>query len=430
MDFKLNIMNIYIHTFGCKLNKYESERLSHELKSLGFNITSLNESDAVAINTCTVTKDSDTKLKLYLEKLRKDKPIFLIGCYVSKKDAQNNELIKSKNIFPITNDEKENASKIIYENLIKTKIDNTEKSKLFFPQDQSRAFIKIQDGCSVFCSYCIVSHVRGKNKNINPNELYKAIEDASKNNYKEIVLTGLNLGSYNFENTTFSSLIENSMETCAKFGVRLRLSSIEPIYFDEKLIKLFNKKNQKLLAPHVHIPLQSGSDKILKLMNRRYDSSFFLNIIENIYKENEDISITTDVMVGFPNESELDFLDTYNVCEKSQFLKMHIFKYSKREGTKAYDMDNQVGIRQKTKRAFSLNTLNSTLEDKKYKSFLGKSMDVIVESVCGENIYEGTSGEYLKVRLHSEEQLHKKMLTEVVAKEYEKRIILAEHIKK
>jgi len=425
MDFEFNMINIYIHTFGCKLNKYESEKLSHELKSLGFNISSLNESDAVAINTCTVTKDSDTKLKLYVEKLNVEKPIFLIGCYVSKKNIKNDDIINAKNIFLITNDEKENAASIIYNSLIKTKIEHTKKSGLFFPQEQSRAFIKIQDGCSVFCSYCIVSHVRGQNKNIEPSELYKAIEEASENNYKEIVLTGLNLASYNYENTTFSSLIENAMETCSKFGVRLRLSSIEPIYFDEKLIKLFNKKNTKLLAPHVHIPLQSGSDRILKLMDRRYNSSFFLNIIENIYKENENISITTDVMVGFPNEDELDFLNTYNVCEKSRFLKMHIFRYSKREGTKAYDMDNQIGIRQKVKRAHLLNKLNLTLEEIKYRSFLGKNLDVIIENICENNIYEGTSGEYLKVKLYSEEPLNKKMLTEVVAEEYEKRIILA-----
>ena len=419
-------MNIYIHTFGCKLNKYESEKISYELTNLGLNITDIKNADAVAINTCTVTKDSDKKLILFLNSIAdiNSKTIFLIGCYVSKEDAKSNAEIQKENIILINNDEKENATNIIYNKLIKSHDSNLAKTTaLFFPQEQSRAFLKIQDGCSVFCSYCIVSRVRGKNKNVPPNEIYQAVQKAKENDYKEIVFTGLNLGSYNYENTNFSYLVESVMELCAKLGVRLRLSSIEPIYFDKHLISLFDEKNKKVLAPHAHIPLQSGSDKILKLMNRRYDRKHFKNIIEELYKQNEYLSITTDVMVGFPDEDENDFNDSYTLCEFSKMLKMHIFRYSKREGTPAFNMENQVAIRQKTKRADILNKLNNRLSEEKYKSFLGRELDVVIEKELDNSMYEGTAGEYLKVEFQNSVKLHKKMLVSVKIDEYKNKIL-------
>lgn len=419
-------MNIYIHTFGCKLNKYESEKISYELTNLGLNITDIKNANAIAINTCTVTKDSDKKLILFLNSIAdiNNKIIFLIGCYVSKEDAENNAEIQKENIILISNNEKENATNIIYNILIKADGSNLEKTTaLFFPQEQSRAFLKIQDGCSVFCSYCIVSRVRGKNKNVPPNEIYQAVKEAKNNNYKEIVFTGLNLGSYNYENINFSYLVESVMELCAKLGVRLRLSSIEPIYFDKHLISLFAEKNKKVLAAHAHIPLQSGSDKILKLMNRRYDRKYFKNIVEELYKQNEYLSITTDVMVGFPYEDENDFNDSYSLCEFSKMLKMHIFRYSKREGTPAFNMENQVAIRQKVKRADMLNKLNTKLNEERYKSFLERKLDVVIEKELNNSMYEGTAGEYLKVEFQSDIKLQKKMLVSVKADGYTNKIL-------
>ncbi|MEI0611862.1 tRNA (N(6)-L-threonylcarbamoyladenosine(37)-C(2))-methylthiotransferase MtaB [Brachyspira pilosicoli] len=415
-------MNIHIHTFGCRLNQYESEKIAYELKNMGANITTLKEADAIAINTCTVTNDSDKKLVSYLEKLEdiEQKKIFLIGCYVSKKGFTT----ENKNIITINNDHKEEAAQIIF-NTIEKDTNKEIKSPIFFPQEQSRAYLKIQDGCEVFCSYCIVSRVRGKHKSLEPNKIYEAIKIANDYNYKEIVLTGLNLGSYNYNNEIkFADILKNILEHSSKYGIRIRLSSVEPIYFDDELINLF--KNKDVLCPHAHIPLQSGSNKILKLMNRRYTREEYLNSIEKLYKVNPNMAISTDVMVGFPEEENDDFNDTYNLCEKSKFIKMHVFRYSDRENTPSSKMPNKIGYRRKLKRAKLLNELNNKMKDNYYNNALGRKLDVIVEEVLENNYYIGTSGEYLKVKFKSDKTLNKKELITVKSLKYEDDIIIAE----
>lgn len=415
-------MNIHIHTFGCRLNQYESEKISFELKNMGANITELKNADAIAINTCTVTNDSDKKLINYLDKLENisQKKIFLIGCYVSKKE----NLFDKENITIIPNDKKEEASQIIFNSLAKN-YNNEFKNPIFFPQEQSRAYLKIQDGCEVFCSYCIVARVRGKHKSVEPKKIYDAIKIAYEYGYKEIVLTGLNLGSYNYNNEIkFIQIVKNMLEISSKFGIRIRLSSIEPIYFDNELISLF--KNSEVLCPHAHIPLQSGSDKILKLMNRRYTRENYLNIVEKLYKTNSNIGISADIMVGFPNEDSNDFKDTYNLCEKSKFIKMHIFRYSNRENTPSSKMSNQVGYRTKLKRAKLLNELNNKMKDNFYKNAINRELKVIAEKKLENNYYIGTSGEYLKVKFKSEKIIEKKDIIKVKAIKYEDNIIIGE----
>lgn len=415
-------MNIHIHTFGCRLNQYESEKISFELKNMGANITELKNADAIAINTCTVTNDSDKKLINYLDKLENisQKKIFLIGCYVSKKE----NLFDKENITIIPNDKKEEASQIIFNTLTKN-YESEFKNPIFFPQEQSRAYLKIQDGCEVFCSYCIVSRVRGKHKSVEPKKIYDAIKIAYEYGYKEIVLTGLNLGSYNYNNEIkFIQIVKNMLEISSKFGIRIRLSSIEPIYFNDELISLF--KNPDVLCPHAHIPLQSGSDKILKLMNRRYTRENYLNIVEKLYKTNSNIGISADIMVGFPNEDSNDFKDTYNLCEKSKFIKMHIFRYSNRENTPSSKMSNQVGYRTKLKRAKLLNELNNKMKDDFYKNAINRELKVIAEKKLENNYYIGTSGEYLKVKFKSEKIIEKKDIIKVKAIKYEDNIIIGE----
>lgn len=415
-------MNIHIHTFGCRLNQYESEKISFELKNMGANITELKNADAIAINTCTVTNDSDKKLINYLDKLENisQKKIFLIGCYVSKKE----NLFDKENITIIPNDKKEEASQIIFNTLTKN-YDSEFKNPIFFPQEQSRAYLKIQDGCEVFCSYCIVARVRGKHKSVEPKKIYDAIKIAYEYGYKEIVLTGLNLGSYNYNNEIkFIQIVKNILEISSKFGIRIRLSSIEPIYFNDELISLF--KNSEVLCPHAHIPLQSGSDKILKLMNRRYTRENYLNIVEKLYKTNSNIGISADIMVGFPNEDSNDFKDTYNLCEKSKFIKMHIFRYSNRENTPSSKMSNQVGYRTKLKRAKLLNELNNKMKDDFYKNAINRELKVIAEKKLENNYYIGTSGEYLKVKFKSEKIIEKKDIIKVKAIKYEDNIIIGE----
>lgn len=415
-------MNIHIHTFGCRLNQYESEKISFELKNMGANITELKNADAIAINTCTVTNDSDKKLINYLDKLENisQKKIFLIGCYVSKKE----NLFDKENITIIPNEKKEEASQIIFNSLAKN-YNNEFKNPIFFPQEQSRAYLKIQDGCEVFCSYCIVARVRGKHKSVEPKKIYDALKIAYEYGYKEIVLTGLNLGSYNYNNEIkFIQIVKNMLEISSKFGIRIRLSSIEPIYFNDELISLF--KNSEVLCPHAHIPLQSGSDKILKLMNRRYTRENYLNIVEKLYKTNSNIGISADIMVGFPNEDSNDFKDTFNLCEKSKFIKMHIFRYSNRENTSSSKMSNQVGYRTKLKRAKLLNELNNKMKDDFYKNAINRELKVIAEKKLENNYYIGTSGEYLKVKFKSKKIIEKKDIIKVKAIKYEDNIIIGE----
>lgn len=421
-------MNIHIHTFGCRLNQYESEKISFELKNMGANITELKNADAIAINTCTVTNDSDKKLINYLDKLENisQKKIFLIGCYVSKKENFKNEenLFDKENITIIPNDKKEEASQIIFNTLTKN-YESEFKNPIFFPQEQSRAYLKIQDGCEVFCSYCIVARVRGKHKSVEPKKIYDALKIAHEYGYKEIVLTGLNLGSYNYNNEIkFNKIVKNIIEISSKLGIRIRLSSVEPIYFDNELISLF--KNSDVLCPHAHIPLQSGSDKILKLMNRRYTRGNYLNIIERLYKANSNMSVSADIMVGFPNEDSNDFKDTYNLCEKSKFIKMHIFRYSNRENTPSSKMSNKVGYRTKLKRAKLLNELNNKMKDNFYKNAINRELKVIAEKNLENNYYIGTSGEYLKVKFKSEKIIEKKDIIKVKAIKYEDNIIIGE----
>ena len=417
-------MNIHIHTFGCRLNQYESEKISYELKNMGANITELDNADAIAINTCTVTNDSDKKLMAYLEKLGdlSQKKIFLIGCYVSKKD-RDSSIIKD-NIVLIPNDKKEEASEIIFNTMHNN--NSTEfKNPIFFPQEQSRAYLKIQDGCEVFCTYCIVSRVRGSHRSVEPSKIYDAIKMANDYNYKEIVLTGLNLGSYNYNNEIkFTKILQNILEHSSKYGIRIRLSSVEPLYFDDELISLF--QNDDVLCPHTHIPLQSGSNKILKLMNRRYTREDYLNITEKLYKINSNMAISSDVMVGFPHEDNDDFNDTYDLCEKSKFIKIHIFRYSNRENTPSSKMDGQVGYRTKLKRAKILNDLNNKLKDSYYKNAEGRNLKIVIEKDLQDNSYIGTSAEYLKCKLHSENTLNKKELVSAKALKYEKGIMYCE----
>lgn len=423
-------MNIHIHTFGCKLNQYESEKISYELKNMGANITELNDADAIAINTCTVTNDSDKKLINYLNKINgfSQKKIFLIGCYVSKKENYKNDndenLFTKENITIIPNDKKEEASQIIFNTLAKN-YNNEFKNPIFFPQEQSRAYLKIQDGCEVFCSYCIVARVRGSHKSVEPKKIYDALKIAYEYSYKEIVLTGLNLGSYNYNNEiNFNQIVKNILEYSSKLGIRIRLSSVEPIYFDDELISLF--KNSDVICPHAHIPLQSGSDKILKLMNRRYTREYYLNIIEKLYKTNSNMGISADVMVGFPNEDNNDFKDTYDLCEKSKFIKMHIFRYSDRKNTPSAKMDNKIGYRTKLKRAKLLNELNNKMKNDFYKKALNKELNIIVEKVLENNCYIGTSGEYIKVKFKSDKNINKKDIVKVKAIKYDSNIMICQ----
>ena len=230
---------------------------------------------------------------------------------------------------------------------------------------------------------------------------------------------------YNYNNEIrFAKILQNTLEYSSKYGIRIRLSSVEPIYFDDELISLF--KNGDVLCPHTHIPLQSGSNKILSLMNRRYTREDYIHITEKLYKTNTNMSISSDVMVGFPHEDNNDFNDTYDLCEQAKFIKIHIFRYSNRENTPSSKMDGQVGYRTKLKRAQILNDLNNKLKDSYYKNAEGRDLKIVIEKALQDNNYIGTSSEYLKCKLHSENALNKKDLVSAKSLRYEGGIMICE----
>ena len=406
-------MNMHIHTFGCKLNISESENIKTSLINYGYNFTNIDDANCIIVNTCTVTKESDNKIITYINNIREngkiDIPIFLIGCYVSKESYVNNDRF----IIIIKNDEKDKSHIIINDYLKKhdsKKINNiTDDNNKDTTQEKSRFFIKIQDGCNVFCSYCIVAFVRGKVKSIEPSFIIENIYKAVKSGYREIVFTGINIASYNYNGINFASLIKNYIfDILEKNNIRLRLSSIEPFLFTDDVISLFKHKN---ICSHIHIPLQSASDKILKLMNRRYTKNEYISIIEKLRDINKNIFITTDIMVGFPEENEDDFNETFDLANDIKFSKIHIFRYSKREGTKAYCYQNQIAHRTKIKRAKLLNELNTKMQQY-YKNILNeKYLEIIIEKKLNNNQYYGTSSEYMKMKvIDAPDNIKNKML--------------------
>lgn len=264
-------------------------------------------------------------------------------------------------------------------------------------EDKTRAFVKIQDGCCNFCSYCIIPYVRGPIRSKKFNKVLEEVNSLISNDYKEIVLTGIHTGSYGKDlGTNFSTLLEELLKI--ENLKRLRISSIEITELDDKFLELL--KNDKL-CNHLHIPLQSGSDKILKLMNRKYDKKQFLEMINKIRSIRPSISITTDAIVGFPQETEEDFEEYINFVKQVNFSKLHVFPYSKRNGTKAAEMDGQIDPKVKKERAKKLIELSKKLEKEYAYKFIGEELDVLVENHDSSYAYGHTSN-YLKIRLDKE----------------------------
>lgn len=376
-------MKVAVYTLGCKVNIYESEYVISLLKKNNYEIIDFNEkADIYIINTCTVTNESDKKDRKIISLARKnnkDAIIVVMGCYsqVSPEEIDADIIIgnkdKSKIIELIEEYMKEKRKiKQIY-NLSKVDFEDMSIDKF---ENHTRAFVKIQEGCNAFCSYCIIPYARGGLRSKDESETIKEITTLVNNGYKEIVLTGIHTGRYGIEKGTSLEQLLNKLVNIPNI-FRIRLSSIEINEITDEIIELI--KNNKIMAKHLHIPLQSGSNKILKLMNRKYDLNYFINKIEYIRKEIPDISITTDLIVGFPNEMEEDFKDTLNTLEKIRFTKIHTFPYSKRKGTLAATMDNQIPGDIKKERVHKVLEISNKYELEFYKNNINKEYEVITE---------------------------------------------------
>ena len=397
-------MKAAIHTLGCKVNIYESEYITNILKENGYQIVDFDsKADIYIINTCTVTNTSDKKSEKMIKRARKqnkDAIIIAMGCHAQiKGDNIDADIIignkdKSK-IISLIEEYQENKNKIkrIYN------LDNVSFEDMYISSFNShtRAFVKIQDGCDAFCSYCIIPYARGPIRSKDPKTVIKEITSLVENGYKEIILTGIHTGKYGKDiNYTFEQLLKDIIKI--KNLYRIRISSIEINELTDPILDLI--KDNKIIAKHLHIPLQSGSDKILKLMDRKYDLKFYKDRIEKIRKMIKDISITTDLIVGFPNENEKDMEDTLKFLKEIKFTKIHTFPYSKREGTKAASMENQIDETIKRKRVKTVLELSDQLEQDFYQSKLNKTEELIIEQTKDGKSYGYTSN-YIKVEIDS-----------------------------
>lgn len=400
-------MRVGILTLGCKVNTYESEFIINELKKRGYEICDFNEvCDVYIINTCTVTNTSDIKSRKMIRKairMNPDACVVALGCFI---EANHDFRLDGLDIV-VGNKDKSKVVDLIDEWFLKREeIRDLYKDVAYEFEDmyinsfpgRTRAFVKIQDGCENFCSYCIIPYVRGKCRSKKLDVVLKEIKDLVSNGYQEVVLTGIHTGNYGVDlGTNFANLLK---EVVKIEGLkRLRISSIEITELTDEVLEVM--RNNKVIVDHMHIPLQAGSNKILKLMNRKYDLDYFFNKIKEIKSVRPAMAITTDVIIGFPGEEEEDFLETIETCKKIGFSKIHVFPYSERRGTKAMELEGHVDPKIKKERAKRLLEVSKELENNYFSSFIGRDVVVLVEEFRDGYSY-GHTDNYLHVKIVGE----------------------------
>ena len=413
-----------LHNLGCKVNAYETEAMQQLLEENGYEIVPFKEgADVYIINTCTVTNMADRKSRQMLHRAKKMNPDAIVvaaGCYVQAKEASG-EIDESIDIV-IGNNKKKDLIQILdgfYEkkqgqNKAVIDINHTheyEEMHLNKTAEHTRAYIKVQDGCNQFCTYCIIPFARGRVRSRAKEDVVREVTELAANGYQEVVLTGIHLSSYgvDLENENLLSLIlaVNEIE-----GIkRIRLGSLEPRIITEDFVKTISGLEK--MCPHFHLSLQSGCDETLRRMNRRYTSEEYYEKCMLLRKYFAHPALTTDVIVGFPGETEEEFEKSKAFIDKVDFYETHIFKYSKREGTKAAVMDNQIPEQIKTARSNELLELGQKKRIKYEEQFVGTTVEVLMEEqikIDGENYQVGHTKEYVKVALKTEANLQNKLV--------------------
>lgn len=378
-------MKFYIYTLGCKVNTYESNVMADALKNAGFQESESEYADIYIINTCTVTNTADHKsMKMIRHAIKQNENAIIVvtGCMsqTSEIEIEGVDIIlgnkgKSK-IVDYIKEYQQTKMKVVADKDLSNPLFEPMKLNNF---SRTRAFVKIQDGCNNFCSYCIIPYSRGDVRSKKKEEVLDEIHSLVRNGHHEIVLTGIHTGNYgvDFEHYHFSDLLEDIIQIGGL--KRLRISSIEMNELNDSVLKLMEKSD--ILVDHLHIPLQSGSDTILQSMNRKYLKHDFIRKIEEIRKIRPLISITTDVIVGFPGETEELFYETIETIKKINFSKIHVFPYSRRKGTKADTMDFQISDDVKKRRVKELLVLSKELEQSYFERFVGKELSFIPEVI-------------------------------------------------
>lgn len=405
---------VAIHSLGCKVNSYEAESMEQLLKQAGYTIVPFDENitaDIYIINTCSVTNIADRKSRQMLHKSKKINPDAIVvaaGCYVNadtKKAAEDNavDIVLGNNckiniVEALENYYKDkNNSEMVVDFKEKQEY---EELKLDEVSTHTRAYIKIQDGCNQFCSYCIIPYTRGRIRSRDIDEIEEEVTQLVSKGFKEVVLTGIHLTSYGVDNNK-GSLLEVIMRLDKIEGLqRIRLGSLEPRVITEEFAKTLS--SSKKICPHFHLSLQSGCDTVLKRMNRKYTTQEYYDKCCILRKYFNNPAITTDVIVGFPQETEEEFEATKVFLEKVHFYEMHIFKYSRRKGTVADRMEGQVDEKVKTQRSAILLELENKMSKEYRQQHIGKTEEVLIEEIVSENgkdYFMGFTPDYIRVKI-------------------------------
>ena len=429
---------VALHNLGCKVNAYETEAMGEKLAANGYEIVPFEEgADIYIINTCTVTNIADRKSRQMLhkaKKMNKDAIVVAVGCYAQ---ASAEELEKDDAIDIIVgNDMKKDIVNIIINYIYKSIVDiNDTKVKREFEElniesmeEHTRAYIKIQDGCNQFCTYCIIPYARGRVRSRKMENIISEAARLADKGYKEIVLTGIHLSSYGVDFKEEGISLIDVIKAIGRNGKieRIRLGSLEPRIITEEFMSELSKI--KAFCPHFHLSLQSGCNETLKRMNRRYSSGEYLEGCNLIRKYYPKAAITTDVIVGFPGETEEEFAECKEFLERVNFAQMHIFKYSRREGTKAAVMPEQVRDEIKAARSDKLLELNERLHRKYLESLIGNTVDVLFEEkikINGMEYFVGHTMEYVKTGVIADKNLENKIAAVKLKELLNNEIVLA-----
>ena len=437
MEYKENKekKRVSFFTLGCKVNQYESNAMAQKFLDAGYSVCGIKENpDVIIVNTCTVTNIADRKSRHILRKVKeenKNSIVVAVGCYIQVAKEKVDEIeeidlslgnVEKKDIVQIIECYIENKKRV-------EKIIDVNKEKEFLEMglntytEKTRATIKIQDGCNNFCTYCLIPFARGRIRSRSKENVIKEVEQIAKKGIKEVVLTGIHIASYGKENKENKYFLIDLLEDLNKIqGIeRIRLGSLEPTIITEEFAKRLSKLEK--ICNQFHLSLQSGCDETLKRMNRKYTTKQFEEVAQILRKYFKDVNLTTDIIVGFPGETDEEFEQTYNFLKNISFYKMHIFKYSPREGTLAQKMPMQVDGNKKEERSEKLIELSNINQEMYNKKYINKKIMVLFEEKVGD-YWEGYTKNYIRVKVKTEENLENK-LQEVVPIKEEKQILIA-----
>ncbi|MFJ8245545.1 tRNA (N(6)-L-threonylcarbamoyladenosine(37)-C(2))-methylthiotransferase MtaB [Peribacillus asahii] len=408
--------SVAFHTLGCKVNHYETEAIWQLFKSAGYERVEFESmADVYVINTCTVTNTGDKKSRQVIRRAVRKNPdavIAVTGCYAQTSPAEimaipgvdivvgTQDRVKMLDYIEQYKEERKPINAV--GNIMKNRVYEELDVPAF--TDRTRASLKIQEGCNNFCTFCIIPWARGLMRSRDPKEVIHQAQQLVEAGYKEIVLTGIHTGGYGEDMKDYNlAMLLRELEEQVEGLKRIRISSIEASQITDEVIEVL--ANSKKVVNHLHIPIQSGSDTVLKRMRRKYTMEFFADRLVKLKKALPNLAVTSDVIVGFPGETEEEFMDTYNFIKEHKFSELHVFPYSKRTGTPAARMDNQVDEEIKNERVHRLIELSNQLAKEYASQFEGEVLEVIPEEQLENGLFEGYTDNYLKVQFEATEEM-------------------------